>query len=113
MDSAFCKARFEYIIKSSQDPPDHLGLEACQVNAQATSCRQCAEWGMRAFQGSFPRIKDRFVYEERGERRLILKFITLLYNYRARKVGLNQILNTYMPHLSADATYLLINNNEA
>ena len=69
--------------------------------------QQAAEWGMRGLQGSFPRLKDRIIYEENGERAIILKFITLLYNYRVRTVGINQILNYYMPSLSKDARYLL------
>ena len=87
----------DFLLKSSQsllDDPD-----AFTVNEEATSMRQSTEWGMRALQGSFPRIKDRFAYEERGERRIVLKMIVLLYNYQANKVGINQIRNTYMPVL--------------
>ena len=65
--------------------------------------RQAAEWGMRGLQASFPRLKDRFVYEERGERRITMKMITLIYNMRARMVGINQIRNVYMKHLDRDA----------
>jgi hypothetical protein len=67
-----------------------------QKKREATSARQTAEWGMLALQASFPRLKDRFVYEERGERRIVLKMMVLLYNMWARMVGINQILNTYM-----------------
>jgi len=74
-----------------------------QKKREATSARQTAEWGMLALQASFPRLKDRFVYEERGERRIVLKIMVLLYNMRARMVGINQILNTYMPRLMWDA----------
>ena len=42
-----------------------------------------------------------------GKRAIILKFITLLYNYRVQSVGINQILNHYMPLLSIDARYVL------
>ena len=62
---------------------------------------------MRGLQGSFPRLNDHIIYEENVERAVILKFITLLYNYRVRTVGINQILNHYMPSLSKDASYLL------
>jgi hypothetical protein len=31
-----------------------------------------AEWGMRAFQGSFPKLKEKILLEERGERKIIL-----------------------------------------
>jgi hypothetical protein len=37
------------------------------IHRQATSVRQLSEWGMRGLQGSFPRLKDRLLYEERGE----------------------------------------------
>ncbi len=64
-----------------------------QTKQAATSMRQAAEWGMQAFQSLFPQVKDRFVYEERGERRLIMKMMVLLYNLRANIVGINQIQN--------------------
>ena len=60
--------------------------------------RQLAEWGMRGLQGSFPRLKDRIVYVERGERRIILEMIVPLYHYRASTVGQNE-----MPHLERSA----------
>ena len=57
---------------------------------------------MHASQSSFPHLKERFIYEERGERRIILKMMILLYNVRARRVGMNQIRNTYMAALNVD-----------
>jgi hypothetical protein len=60
---------------------------------------------MRGLQSSFPQLKDRFVYEERGDRRIMLKMLLLIYNMRARMVGINQIRNTYMPHLNQDANH--------
>jgi hypothetical protein len=47
---------------------------------QATSVWQMAEWGMRGLQASFPRLKDRLDYEEKGEQQLILELIVYLYN---------------------------------
>jgi hypothetical protein len=58
---------------------------------------------MLALQASFSRLKDQFVNEERGERRIVLKMMVLLYNMWAWMVGINQIRNTYMPHLMRDA----------
>jgi hypothetical protein len=58
---------------------------------------------MRMFRTSFPWVKDRFVYEEKGEQRIYLKMLVLLYNMRARMVGINQIRNTYMKHLTRNA----------
>ena len=107
MDSTFASNMYEFIIQSSQNVPVMEGHQAMLLGQQATSCRQAAEWGMRGLQGSFPRLKDCIVYEENGERAIILKFITLLYNYRVQSVGINQILNHYMPSLSIDARYVL------
>jgi hypothetical protein len=94
-----------YLYKSCQDllgsnaPTRELRkLDLCKKR-QATLARQTAEWGMQIFQMSFPWVKDRFVYEERGERRICLKMLLLLYNMRARMVGINQIRNTFMKHL--------------
>ena len=107
MDSAFASNMYEFIIQSSQNVPVTEGRQAMLLGQQATSCRQAAEWGMQGLQGSFPRFKDHIVYEENGERAIIQKFITLLYNYRVQSVGINQILNHYMPSLSIDARYVL------
>jgi hypothetical protein len=63
---------------------------------------QTAEWGMLPMQTSFPRLKDRFVYKERGEWRIVLKMFVLLYNMQAKMVGINPIQNTYMRHLERD-----------
>ena len=74
-----------------------------RLHNAATSYRQSLEWGMRALQASFPRLKDRFIFEMNGERRRILKMIVLLYNYRTCKVGINQIKNTFTKCLEVDA----------
>ena len=76
---------------------------------QETLFRQASEWGMRGFQGSFPRLKDRFIYEERGERKLMLWATVLMFNLRTRLVGLNQILSTYMPNFSIEANMFMRN----
>ena len=102
VDSDFSKKRHGFLIKSSQTDLETDDAHDYVVNTEATSMRQSAEWGMRAIQSSFPRLKDIFLYEENGERRIIFKFMLLLYNVRARRVGINQIRNTYMPHLNKD-----------
>ena len=109
VDSAFGKVNKPYLIKSSQDylvstmPTRHEQRLDLQRKRQATSMRQAAEWGMRAIQSSFPRLKDTFVYEETGERRIVMKMLCLLYNLRARTVGINQIKNVFMKQLDEDA----------
>ena len=109
MDSAFASNMYEFHMQSSLNVPITEGHQAMLLGQQAMSCRQAAEWGMQGLQGLFPRLKYciRSIYEENGERAIILKFITLLYNYRVRSVGINQILNHYMPSLSKDARYVL------
>ena len=115
-DSAFKSVNAPYLIKSSQDPLAASGdtreevMEQIRIQLEATSMRQAAEWGMHSFQSSFPRIKDRLVYEERGERKVIIKMMLLLYNYRARMVGINQIKNVYMPHLGRDGNCFVDQN---
>ncbi len=109
VDLAFGHVMRGYLYKTCQD---HLGsnaptrelrkLDLCKKR-QATSARQTSEWGTRMFETSFPRVKDRFVYEERGERRICLKMLVLLYNMCVRIVSINQIRNTYMKHLTRNA----------
>ena len=76
-----------------------LKLQRFVMSRQATSIQQLSEWGMRCLQGSFPRLKDKFRYEEKGERKFIVQMIVLLYNFRASKVGQNQIASVYVPYL--------------
>jgi hypothetical protein len=109
VDSAFGNVSREFLYKSCQD---HLGSFAptrelrklyLRKKREATLARQKAEWEMRVIQMSFPWLKARFVYEERGERRIYLKMLVLIFNMRARMVGINQIQNTYMKYLTRDA----------
>lgn len=107
VDSAFSARRNQYLIKSGQqrlvgETRAEL-IRHIRLNAEATSMRQSAEWGMRTLQASFPRIRDRFIYEERGERRLVMEMCFLLYNLRARRVGINQIRSVYMSALNMQA----------
>jgi hypothetical protein len=109
VDSAFGSVKRNYLYKSCQD---HLSSNApmrwerkldLKKRRQATSARQTTEWGMLTMQASFPRVKDRFVYEERGKQKIVLKMFVILYNMQARMVRINQIRNTYMPHLQCGA----------
>jgi len=107
VDSAFSTTRTQAMISSYQTNIDRSGRarQSFGLNRQATSVRQLSEWGMRGLQGSFPRLKDRFFYEERGERKLILQMVVLLYNFRASTVGQNQIQSSFMTHLLRDANH--------
>jgi len=69
VDSAFSAVSSPAMTSSYQSNSDRNGRR-CQnsvLNCQATSVRQLSEWGMRGLQGSFPRLKDRIKYKERGE----------------------------------------------
>jgi len=55
-----------------------------------TSLRQASEWGMRALQGSFPRLKKRLPSDSKL-RSIVLEAIVLVHNYRTHIIGLNQI----------------------
>ncbi len=50
-----------------------------------------------------PRIKDRMKFEERGEWKVTLTMMVLLYNLRAKMVGINQLNSFYAGPLDRDA----------
>lgn len=101
VDSAFKSSDSKAMYKSYQQNFDRGGRvrQNTQLNREATALRQMAEWGMRGLQGSFPRLHQTLKYEEIGERKLIMQMIILLYNYRASRVGQNQIRSSFMPWL--------------
>jgi DDE superfamily endonuclease len=105
VDSAFSKDNRPSLVKSHQNIVDRFGniRDHGSRFRDATSVRQMAEWGMRGLQGSFPRLKDRLLYEDRGERKIIIHLVVLLFNYRASTVGINQIQSSFMPHLVRSA----------
>jgi hypothetical protein len=103
IDSAFSSSTVDFLIKSFQDYDRDDVLESIAEKRAATSMRQSAEWRMRAVQASFPRLKDTLLYKEYGERHMILTCLYLLYNCRARLVGINQIASVYLPYLENDA----------
>jgi hypothetical protein len=103
VDSAFGNITRAFLIKSSQELIHINNHHDRQIARDATSMRQSAEWGMHAFQSSMPRIKDRMVFEERGERKVTLSLMILLYNFRANLVGINQLNSFYAAPLTRDA----------
>jgi hypothetical protein len=102
-DSAFAAHGRRSIVKSL--PKETIPIVATTPHhrdylRQNLSLRQAAEWGMRAYQGSFPRLKMKLRWEYKGERHITLWLAVLLYNYRANTVGFNQIRSVYMKSLS-------------
>ena len=70
VDLAFQCVNRPYFIRSSQvhEPTNNeedFGEYA--LHLQTNSVRQYAEWGVRGFQASFPRYKDRMRFKEHGE----------------------------------------------
>ena len=61
------------------------------------SLRQASEWGMRALQGTFSRLKSRLTSITDKRSKIILS-IVLLHNFRTDFVGLNQIAAVFNPH---------------
>ena len=59
-----------------------------------TSLRQASEWGMRALQATFPRLKNRLP-SNASKRKLVLQSIILVHNLRTELVGLNQIATVF------------------
>jgi hypothetical protein len=110
VDLAFSSEAGQSMFKSWQLNIDNQGYvwQNLQVQRQATSVRQLSEWGMRGLQASFPRLKDRLMWEEKGERQLVLEMKVRLYNYHALVVGLNQILLVFMPQLERSANRFAI-----
>jgi hypothetical protein len=51
---------------------------------------------MRAIQGAFYRLTKLMLYEEHGDRLNILQCMVLLYNFRLKNVGLNQLQTVYI-----------------
>jgi hypothetical protein len=57
---------------------------------------------MRAIQGSFPRLKDKLLFSESiKNRKVFLNLITMLLNFRTRRIGFNQLKSTYYPRFEA------------
>jgi hypothetical protein len=68
-----------------------------QYDRQLLSYRQTAEWGMRAMQGSFGRLRIPLPINYMDVRADLLETTSRLFNLCARAVGHNQIRTVYMP----------------
>lgn len=60
------------------------------------SLRQASEWGMRALQGTFSRLRSRLTSDSYKRHQTILAII-LLNNFRTEVMGLNQIAAVFNP----------------
>lgn len=86
-------------IKSGQrlpaDPMERAEFVA--FDRQLLSYRQTAEWGMRALQGSFGRLRVPLDPNDPEWRCDLLELCVRMNNVRASLVGINQIRNVYLP----------------
>jgi hypothetical protein len=80
VDSAFGNVSREFLIKSLHEIIHIKDSMECGIARDATSVRQSAEWGMRAFQLSMPCLKDCMKFETCGEQRVTLTMMILLHN---------------------------------
>jgi hypothetical protein len=108
VDTAFSQVRCPYLVKSSERCFGDYNLLVNRIKVQATSLRQAAEWGMRALQGSFPRLKDMIIFsDEASDRKVFLNLIPMIYNFRMHYVGLNQIRSTFYPNFEVNGDHVL------
>ena len=74
-----------------------LRAEYIEQHNRYVSLRQSSEWGMRALQGTFSRMKSRLTSDSKI-RKYIIESIILLHNLRTIRVGLNQIAVVFNPY---------------
>lgn len=67
------------------------------VDRQLVSYRQTAEWGMRALQGSFGRLRMPLEVSNSHRRGDLIETCIRLHNLRTDVVGINQIKSVYVP----------------
>lgn len=72
-----------------------------------TSARQAVEWGMRAIQGAFGRLRMPLDINDPVGRRTLIETCLRLHNLRTRRIGNNQIRTVYMSNWgSAQSNFL-------
>jgi DDE superfamily endonuclease len=76
--------------------------EMLAMDRQLLSYRQTAEWGNRALQGCFGRLRIPLEINYSERRGDLLECCSRLCNLRTRRVGINQIRSVYMPVWTAN-----------
>lgn len=92
------EGRIRAPIKAGQRIPGTPSevAEKLAFNRELLSYRQTAEWGMRALQGSFGRLRVPLEINQPQKRANLLEVCVRLHNLRAQRVGINQICTVYM-----------------
>jgi hypothetical protein len=107
VDSAFSLKRCPFLVKLGKKKLGETPLEQ-RIWHQATFLHQSAKWGMRALQGSFPRLKDRILYlDDMADRKVFLHLIPMIYYFRTKFVSLNQIRSTFYPNFELNGDHVL------
>ena len=75
--------------------------EKLAFNRELLAYRQTAEWGMRALQGSFGRLRVPLEINHTEQHAGLIETCVRLHNLRAERVGINQIRNVYMKEWQA------------
>ncbi|TDL21627.1 hypothetical protein BD410DRAFT_821302 [Rickenella mellea] len=86
-------------MKAGQRLPSDANelADRMRFDRQLLSYRQTAEWGMRAIQGSFGRLRMPLQIGDAAGRGDLLEICMRLHNVRTRLVGINQIRSVYEP----------------
>ncbi|KAI0054335.1 hypothetical protein BV25DRAFT_1817190, partial [Artomyces pyxidatus] len=82
--------------------------ERSAFDREVLSYRQTAEWGMRALQGSFGRLRIPLEINHVERCGNLLETCLRLHNLRTITVGINQIRTVYMKHWQADEEQELV-----
>ena len=84
-------------------------LEAqLEFNRQLLSFRQTAEWGNRALQGSFGRLRVPLEADNAIARGNLIEICVRLHNLRTRRIGINQIAAVYVPQWTQTEEDILV-----
>ncbi|KDN44640.1 hypothetical protein RSAG8_05405, partial [Rhizoctonia solani AG-8 WAC10335] len=90
-------------FKTNHRFPDGTTREAAtnamEYSHAITSARQAAEWGMRALQGSFARLRMPLDINDSAGRKVLIETCIRLHNLRTRRIAINQITTVYSRHM--------------
>ncbi|EUC60429.1 DDE family endonuclease, partial [Rhizoctonia solani AG-3 Rhs1AP] len=88
------------------DDPDEAAQQIEYSNS-ITLARQPAEWGMRALQGAYGRLRMPLDINNPIGRRVLLETCLRLHNLRTQLIGINQIKRVYMPEWGSETEHFL------
>lgn len=103
LECAFFTKDSTFLITSAKEEYIEAGATEALRLRQARSLHQYYEWWIRAFQSSFPLVKDHFIYKQNVERGVILFCAVGIFNLRTRTVRIDQIIPTYIKNFGAGA----------